>query len=81
MEELQAWFSTWLDPRVVGEAAHATWGGRILAALAIFVVGRLLMRALTTWSTAAMRRVGLDDTLSRFLGNLIYMVVARRSSC
>ena len=33
------------------------------------------MRALTRWATAGMRRVGLDDTLSRFLGNLIYMVL------
>ena len=74
MNEFQTWLLTWLDPRVVGEAA-LDWSGRILAALAIFVFGRLLMRGLTNWSTSAMRRVGLDDTLSRFLGNLIYMVL------
>ena len=51
------------------------WSGRIFAALAIFVIGRLLMRGLTNWATAAMRRVGVDDTLSRFLGNLLYMVL------
>ena len=51
------------------------WGGRILGALVIFIIGRMLMRGLTTWATAAMRRVGMDDTLSRFLGNLIYMAL------
>jgi small conductance mechanosensitive channel len=33
------------------------------------------MRGLTTWATVAMRRVGMDDTLSRFLGNLLYIVL------
>ena len=74
METLQAWIATWIDPRVVGEAAMH-WSGRIFAALLIFIVGRMLMRGLTTWATAGMRRVGLDDTLSRFLGNLLYMVL------
>jgi small conductance mechanosensitive channel len=74
MEQLQAWITTWVDPQAVG-AAVMDWSGRILGAIAIFVVGRMLMRALTNWSTGAMRRVGLDDTLSRFLGNLIYMTL------
>jgi small conductance mechanosensitive channel len=74
METLQTWITTWLDPRVVG-AAVVDWGGRIFGALVIFVVGRLLMRALTRWATVAMRRVGMDDTLSRFLGNLLYIVL------
>jgi len=74
METIQTWLTTWLDPRVVGEAVM-DWGGRILGALAIFVIGRMLMRALTTSATAAMRRVGMDDTLSRFLGNLLYIVL------
>jgi small conductance mechanosensitive channel len=66
--------STWLDPRVLGEIA-VTWSGRLFAALAIFVIGRLFLRALSRWATAAMRRVGLDDTLNRFLGNLLYIVL------
>ena len=47
MDELQAWITTWLDPRVVGEAVM-DWSGRIFAALVIFIVGRMLMRGLTT---------------------------------
>ena len=74
METLQAWITTWLDPKVVG-AAVMDWGGRIFGALVIFIVGRMLMRGLTTWATVGMRRVGMDDTLSRFLGNLIYMAL------
>ena len=74
METLQSWFTTWVDPRVVGEAVM-DWGGRIAGALLIFIVGRLLMRALTNRATAAMRRVGMDDTLSRFLGNLLYIAL------
>jgi small conductance mechanosensitive channel len=74
MEQLQAWIRTWVDPQLVGGAVM-DWTGRILGALVIFFVGRMLMRALTTWATKAMRRVGLDDTLSRFLGNLLYIVL------
>jgi small conductance mechanosensitive channel len=74
MTELRELFSTWFDPRLVGEIALA-WSGRLLAAAAIFLIGRLILRALTRWSTGTMRRVGFDDTLSRFLGNLLYMVL------
>jgi hypothetical protein len=46
--------STWLDPQLVGQAV-AVWSGRLLGVLAIFIVGRMLLRALTRWATAAMR--------------------------
>jgi hypothetical protein len=39
MAELQALFSTWLDPRVVGETVVA-WSGRLLAALASLTAGK-----------------------------------------
>jgi small conductance mechanosensitive channel len=71
MEQLQAWISTWLDPRVVGETL-LVWSGRLFAALAVFVIGRFVLRALTRWATRGMRRAGVDDTLNRFLGNLLY---------
>jgi small conductance mechanosensitive channel len=74
MADLQAFITTWLDPRLVGELALA-WSGKLLAAVAIFLIGRLFLKALTRWATAAMRRVGLDDTVSRFLGNLLYIVL------
>ena len=74
METLQTWITTWLDPKLVG-AAVMDWGGRIIGALVIFIIGRMLMRGLTTWATVGMRRVGIDDTLSRFLRNLLYIVL------
>ena len=74
MAELSAWVSTWLEPRLVGDVL-LLWGGRLLAALAIFVIGRLLLRALTRWAASAMQGVGVDKTLSRFLSNLLYTVL------
>jgi small conductance mechanosensitive channel len=74
MTELQAFLSTWLDPRLVGEVV-LTWSGRILAALVIFLIGRMLLKVLSGRATNAMRRVGVDDTSSRFLSNLLYMVL------
>jgi small conductance mechanosensitive channel len=74
MAELQAFLSTWFDPRLVG-AVMLTWSGRLLAALVIFLVGRMLLKGLSGRATTAMRRVGVDDTSSRFLSNLLYMVL------
>jgi small conductance mechanosensitive channel len=74
MAEFSAWFSAWFDPNRLGDLV-LLWGGRLLAALAIFFVGRVLMRAVSNWATAALQRVGLDNTLSRFLGNLLNMVL------
>jgi small conductance mechanosensitive channel len=74
MTELQAFLSTWLDPRLVGEVV-LTWSGRILAAVVIFLIGRMLLKVLSGRATSAMRRVGVDDTSSRFLSNLLYMVL------
>lgn len=74
MDNLIAFLSTWLDPRVVGEVVM-TWGGRVLAALLIFLIGRLIARGLTRLFSHTVQKVGLDNTVARFLGNLIYMVL------
>ena len=42
METLQTWFTTWVDPRVVGEAVM-DWGGRIAGALLIFIVAYIFI--------------------------------------
>ena len=46
------------------------WTGKVLAALAIFVVGRMLAHWASRWLVATMQRVGVDRTLARFFGNL-----------
>jgi len=74
MDELRTTISAWLDPQLVGEVLIA-WGGRLFAALAIFIVGRIIARMLTRAFGHAMQRLGLDETLTRFFGNLIYMVL------
>jgi small conductance mechanosensitive channel len=74
MEELRTLIAEWLDPRFVGEML-LSWGGRLLAALAIFLIGRIVARAMSRWAGGAMVRVGLDATLGRFFSNLIYMVL------
>jgi small conductance mechanosensitive channel len=72
MEELRASISGWLNPQFVGELLIA-WGGRIVGALAIFLIGRLVVAALSRWLVSAMQRVGMDQTLARFFGNFSYI--------
>jgi small conductance mechanosensitive channel len=71
MNELKTLLADWFDPHEVGSFVLA-WSGRALAALAIFIVGRIIARALSTWLRRAIQRVGPDETLSRFFGNLVY---------
>jgi small conductance mechanosensitive channel len=74
MDELRAALSGWLDPQLVG-AALLDWGGRIVAALAIFLIGRLISTLLTGWFGRAVQRIGMDKTLAGFFGSLIYIVL------
>jgi small conductance mechanosensitive channel len=71
MNELKTLFAAWFDPHEVSSFVMG-WSGRVLAALAIFVIGRIVARALSTWLRRAMQHVGPDETLSRFFGNLVY---------
>ena len=52
-----------------------TWGLRLLAALAIFMVGRWLARRMSTGLGRALGRANVDGTLSGFLGNIAYAVM------
>ncbi len=51
------------------------WGLRLLAALAIFMVGRWLARRLSTGLGRVLGRAHVDSTLSGFLGNIAYAVM------
>lgn len=62
----------WLNPQLLGPIALG-WGGRILAAIVIFVVGRWVSIALTAWITKAVTKAGVDETLRRFFHSVIYM--------
>jgi small conductance mechanosensitive channel len=74
MEQLRAALAAWLDPEVVG-GIMLEWGGRLLAALAIFVIGRIVAIVLSRWLGRATQRVGMDQTLSRFFTSLAYIVL------
>jgi small conductance mechanosensitive channel len=74
VESLIASLSQWLDPTVLGSLILA-WSGRVTAALLVFIVGRLVAKSATKWSRSGMDRAGIDATLSRFLGNLVYILL------
>ena len=74
MEELRTLVLDSLDPSVAS-GVLLLWGGRLLAALAILLIGRLVARGLSNWAGSAMLRIGRDATLSRFFANLTYMVL------
>ena len=74
MEQLLAALSSYFDPEVLGPTL-LLWAGRAAAALAIFIVGRWISRALTRAFRRAVGRVGVDETLTQFLANLVYAVM------
>lgn len=74
MEQFLTNLEKWFEPHVLGELL-LDWTGRAVAAIAIFVIGRLIASWLSRWLTATMRRVGRDETLARFFGSLGYIVL------
>lgn len=74
MENLIALFETWMDPQVAGSLL-LDWLGRILAAVAIFLIGRWVSKAALSWFARAVAKAQLDETLSRFLSSVIYMIL------
>lgn len=51
------------------------WGGRIVAALLIFVVGRWISKRIAAGVAAATERAKVDPTLTKFLRSVIYMAL------
>ncbi|GIT14482.1 MAG: hypothetical protein CM1200mP36_02380 [Gammaproteobacteria bacterium] len=74
MENLLGALGTQLDPAIIGSLV-LSWSGRVLAALVIFLIGRWVARALTGWFGRAVAGAEMDETLSRFLSSLIYIVL------
>ncbi|QIL20621.1 mechanosensitive ion channel domain-containing protein [Thermomonas sp. HDW16] len=52
-----------------------TWGMKLLATIAIFVIGRWLAKRLSTGLDRVMIRAGVDATLGGFLRNIAYAVM------
>lgn len=74
MDALLQTLSTWIDSKTIGDLALA-WGGRVAAALLVFLIGRIIARTLTLWFRRAVGRVGIEDTLSHFFASLVYIVL------
>jgi len=74
MDQLLATIAAWFDPDVIGDVL-ITWAGRLAAAIVIFFIGLLLTRVATKTLRRALERVGVDETLRHFLGNLTYVVL------
>lgn len=70
MEGLQAMLGQWGDPAYLGPLL-ISWGGRVVSALVIFIVGRWVAKAVAGWFRRAIIKAGVDETLARFLANLI----------
>ena len=53
----------------------AAWGPRLLAAVAVFVVGRWFIRIITGMIIRAGRRAGTDETLLGFLRHAVHLLL------
>jgi len=74
MEQFLTILEKWFDPHMLGQLL-LDWTGRAVAALAIFVIGRVVAGWLSRWLAATMRRVGMDQTLAGFFGSLSYIAL------
>ncbi len=70
MENLKQYF----DPEVLTPLL-LPWGMKLLGALAIFLVGKWVARALSNALRKLMGKGGVDSALAGFLGNLAYAVL------
>jgi small conductance mechanosensitive channel len=63
-----------LDPEIVSTYL-IPWGIRIALALAIFVIGRWVVKTVVRFARRVMGKASLDDMLVAFLGNILYTVL------
>jgi small conductance mechanosensitive channel len=74
VENLLATIADWLQSPVLW-AAVATWAGRAISALFIFVIGRWIARRISAAVAIATERAGVDETLTKFLRSVVYMTL------
>jgi len=53
----------------------ATWGLKVVAALAILIFGRMIAGILRGTAQKALRRANFDETLTPFLANVVYVLL------
>jgi small conductance mechanosensitive channel len=74
MSEIMSTLSAWFDPETMGPVI-LLWGGRILSALAVFLIGRWLAAVAVGAVSKALGRARVEETLTRFLTSLVYMTL------
>ena len=70
MDQLLETLTQWFEPQMLATLA-ATWGGRIVGALAVFVIGRWVVAFIVRWLQFAMQKAEVDVTLMGFLANVL----------
>lgn len=66
--------ATWFDPDTIEQLAK-DWGGRILAALAILIIGRWIAARIAGIVALATEKADIDPTLTRFLRSVVYLAL------
>ena len=51
------------------------YGLKVIAAIAVFIVGRWIAKILTTFTEKVMNKRQIDPTIVSFVGNLIYIAL------
>jgi small conductance mechanosensitive channel len=74
MDDFLGSLSGFLDPELLGPIL-LDWGGSIVAAILIFLIGRWVVVVLTGLFGKTVERAGVETTLKSFLSNLVYMTL------
>jgi small conductance mechanosensitive channel len=74
VEQIQTTLGNWLDPELV-RLTLVTWGFKVIAALAIFVIGRWLAKLLVSWLRRILARADVEKTLAGFLSSIVYIAL------
>ena len=74
MEQIQTTLGDWLDPALV-KLTLVNWGFKVIAAVAIFVIGRWLAKLLVSWIRRILARANVEHTLSGFLCSIAYIAL------
>lgn len=65
---------TLLDPELINTYL-VPWGIRIVSALAIFILGRWIIKMVVGFAGRMMRKAQVDEMLTTFTGNILYTVL------
>jgi small conductance mechanosensitive channel len=70
---------TWTDPSSILNDGLIPWaldyGPKVIAALLVFIIGKMVAKVITGAVRKAMVRGSLDESLAKFLGSLVYMLL------